>query len=118
MKNQKLSIYLIKEDVVSHDDIVKDVRYKEEFDNGILYYKKSFSNKPAWTLNFFNKDIEDLKNSTASGLFITKIIFNNKDIYFGISFGHGWQMFRNGVIVEQFGIKTALSIIGNEIKKN
>lgn len=117
MKSQKLSIYLIKENITEHSDIVKDLSNKEEFDNGILYYKKSYSNPPAWTNNFFNKNIEALKNSSASGLYITKIIHNDNDIYFGISFGHGWQMFKDGVIVEQFGIKTALSIIKDEIKK-
>jgi len=117
MKSQKLSIYLIKDNITDHDDIVKDVNMKEIFDNGVLYYKKSFSKKPAWTDNFFNKNIEDLKNSTASGLYITKTKYNNKDIHFGLSFGHGWQMFKDGVIVEQFGIKTALSIIKSEIKK-
>lgn len=117
MKSQKLSIYLIKDNITDHSDIVKDVNIKEIFNNGILYYKKSFSKNPAWTDNFFNKNIEDLKNSTASGLYITKTRYDNKDIYFGLSFGHGWQMFKDGVIVEQFGIKTALSIIKSEIKK-
>ena len=117
MKSQKLSIYLIKDNVTDHVDIVKDVNIKEAFTNGILYYKESFSKEPAWTDNFFNKNIESLKNSTASGLYITKINHDNKDIYFGISFGHGWQMFKDGVIVERFGIKTTLSIIKEEIKK-
>lgn len=117
MKSQKLSIYLVKDNVTDHADIVKDVNTKEAFTNGILYYKKSFSKDPAWTDNFFNKNIESLKNSTASGLYVTKIKYNDKDIYFGISFGHGWQLFKDGVIVEQFGIKTALSIIKSEVKK-
>jgi len=117
MKSQKLSIYLIKGDITDHVDIVKDVSIKETFDNGILYYKKSFSKEPVWTDNFFNKSIDALKNSTASGLYITNITYNNKRINFGISFGHGWQMFKDGVIVEQFGIKTALSIIKSEVKK-
>src|SRR3989338_2132055 len=117
MKSQKLSIYLVKDSVTDHADIVKDVNTKETFTNGILYYKKSFSKEPTWTDNFFNKSIESLKNSTASGLYVTKIKYNNKDIYFGISFGHGWQMFKDGVIVGQFGIKTALSVIKSEIKK-
>lgn len=117
MKSQKLSIYLIKKGITNHEDIVKDANEKEEFDNGILYYKKSFSREPAWIKMFFNKNIEELISSVASALYITKINYNNEDVYFGISFGHGWQMFNNGVFVEQFGIKTALSIIKNELKK-
>jgi uncharacterized protein (TIGR04141 family) len=117
MKSQKLSIYLIKDNITDHGDVVKDINTKEIFDKGVLYYKKSFSKKPAWTDNFFNKNIDDLKNSTASGLYITKTKYDSKDICFGISFGHGWQMFKDGVIVEQFGIKTALSIIKSEVKK-
>lgn len=117
MKSQKLSIYLIRDNIVEHSDIVKDLNTHESFNNGTLYYKKSFSKEPLWADNFFNKSIENLKNSTASGLYITKVVCDNKDIYFGISFGHGWQMFKDGVIVEQFGIKTALSIIKSEIKK-
>jgi len=117
MKNQKLSIYLIKENFTDHSNVVKDVKTKEDFSSGVLYYKKSFSKEPTWTANFFNKNIEALKNSTASGLYMTKIEYNDTPIHFGISFGHGWQMFKDGVIVEQFGIKTALSIIKDEIKK-
>jgi len=117
MKSQKLSIYLIKDDISDHKDIVKDTNTKEDFTDGSLYYKKSYSNPPNWTNNFFNKTIDELKNSSASGLYVTKIAENNKDIYFGLSFGHGWQMFKDGVIVEQFGIKTALSVVKDEIKK-
>lgn len=117
MKSQKLSIYLLKDSITDHGDIVKDTTTSESFADGTLYYKKSFSKEPTWTNNFFNKSINDLKNSTASGLYITKISYNNKDVYFGISFGHGWQMFKDGVIVEQFGIKTVLSVIKEEIKK-
>jgi uncharacterized protein (TIGR04141 family) len=117
MKSQKLSIYLLKDNITDHGDIVKDTTTSESFTGGTLYYKKSFSKEPAWSSNFFNKSIDDLKNSTASGLYITKISYSHEDIYFGISFGHGWQMFKDGVIVEQFGIKTALSIIKEEIKK-
>ena len=102
MKNQKLSIYLIKDGVTDHDDMVKDTATKENFTSGILYYKRSRSNPPSWTGNFFNRSIGDLKNSSASGLYITKINYENKDIYFGISFGHGWQMFKDGIIVERF----------------
>lgn len=117
MRSQKLSIYLIKEDIMDHSDIVKDVGIKEAFGAGVLYYKKSYSKPPGWTNNFFNKSISELKNSSASGLYITKITHGGKDIYFGLSFGHGWQMFKRGVIVEQFGIKTALGVIKDEIRK-
>ena len=109
MKSQKLSIYLIKDNITKHSDVVKDIKTKVTLNKGVLYYKKSFSKEPSWINNFFNKNIEDLKNSTASGLYITKTKYNGKDIYFGLSFGHGWQMFKDGVIVEQFGVKTALS---------
>src|SRR6218665_955245 len=119
MKSQKLSIYLIKEGIANHDGIIKGIsnKKKEEFDNGILYYKESYLSSPTWTDNFFNRSIDGLKNSSASGLYITKVTDDNRNIYFGISFGHGWQMFKDGVIVEQFGIKTALSIIKDEVKK-
>ena len=115
MKSKKLSIYLVKDNITDHGDIVKDVNNKEDFANGVLYYMKSFPREPAWANNFFNKSIEGLRSSTASGVYITKTLYNTKDIYFGISFGHGWQMFKDGVIVEQFGIKIALSIIKPEI---
>src|SRR6218665_971528 len=119
MKSQKLSIYLIKEGIANHDGIIKGIsnKKKEEFDNGILYYKESYLSSPTWTDNFFNRSIDGLKNSSASGLYITKVTDDNRNIYFGISFGHGWQMFNDGVIVEQFGIKTALSIIKDDVKK-
>ena len=117
MKSQKLSIYLVKDDIVNHEDIVKDISNKEDFDNGVLYYKKSYPSSPIWVNNFFNINIDELKSSSASGLYITKISYNSKSIYFGLSFGHGWQMFKDGVIVEQFGIKTTLGLIKDEIKK-
>jgi len=82
-----------------------------------LYYKDSFINQPSWTNNFFNRDIDDLKNSSSSGLYVTKITHENQNIYFAISFGHGWQMLKDGIFVERFGIKTALSVVKEEIKK-
>lgn len=117
MKSQKLSIYLIKDGIKEYSDIVKNIDTKEEFKNGVLYYKKSYSSSPNWTTNFFGQEINELKKSSASGLYITKIDYNNKDVYFGISFGHGWQMFKDGVTVDHFGIKTALSIIKEDIRK-
>ena len=117
MKSQKLSIYLIKEDITNHDDIVKDRSNKVELDNGVLYYKKSFLKQPTWTGNFFNKNIDELNTSSASGLYIASIDVEGKEVLFVLSFGHGWQMLKDGVIVEQFGIKTALSIIKDEVKK-
>jgi hypothetical protein len=53
MKSQKLSIYLIKENIIDHSDIVKDIGTKEEFSKGTLYYKKSVSTDlppKKWTL--------------------------------------------------------------------
>jgi uncharacterized protein (TIGR04141 family) len=117
MKSQKLSVYLIKEGLTNLDDIVKDAQLNQVFENGILFYKKSYTNQPSWTKNFFQVNIDELKSSAASGLFVTKINFEGKEIHFGLSFGHGWQMFKNGAFVKQFGIKTALSIVKDEIKK-
>ena len=117
MKNQKLSIYLIKDGVTDHDDMVKDTATKENFTSGILYYKRSRSNPPSWTGNFFNRSIGDLKNSSASGLYITKINYENKDIYFGISFGHGWQMFKDGIIVEKKNFTNGLKDVSEQLWK-
>ncbi|HHU56147.1 MAG TPA: hypothetical protein GXZ48_05620 [Acholeplasmataceae bacterium] len=54
MKKNKLSIYLIKEEFTSFDDIVKD--YVENIrlsDNQTLYFTTSKANTPDWVKLFF-----------------------------------------------------------------
>ena len=116
MKSQKISVYLIKEGLPEHSDIVQDTENSLVLSTGVLFYKESFIKPPRWAIDFFNTEIAGLKNSTSSGIFLTNIIYNEKKLVFAISFGHGWQMLRSGVIVEQFGIKTVLSMVKNSNK--
>ena len=126
MANQKLSIYLLKNTNQSFEDCIKEPHNFKIINinkNGKLFYKKTEPKIPDWVEffkvnnnnSFTEENIEYLKSSTSSGIYILKI--ENRDLYFGIAFGHGWQYFSDDIIIENFGIKTALNIIKKGIKK-
>ncbi len=120
----KLSIYLIKEDITTDKEILKDIGNLTKIDintaekaNYTFYHGKSFKNRPPWIRNFFGdslKNIYDFRNSTAKAILLIRIKIKSKNIIFAIPFGHGWHLLSTGVYEERFGLKTALSIIDQD----
>lgn len=113
----KLSVSLIKEEFKDVRDIIHDsdiLRFVDIPNVGRFYYGSSHDNKPSWLEDFFVDSLPldiDLFNSSASGLLLTEIEYKSKRRIFAIPFGYGWKFLREGVREENFGLKTALSVI-------
>jgi len=112
MKN-KLSIYLIKEGT-TENEILKQTYTPQEIEGkGKFYYERSNIIPPSWVKSFFGNQIngELLRVSSAKGVLVTKIIYNEMDVFFVLSFGTGRHMINEEVIEERFGLKTTLNIV-------
>lgn len=119
-KTNKLSIYLIKAEYSTTEDIFRSpssLKNKTYDDKGVFYYGESHTNKPRWLRNFFapsfTEDIE-LFNSSSSGVYLYKEKIKDKEYIFALAFGYGWQFLKPGVYDERFGLITALNIIDAE----
>jgi len=120
LKTNKLSIYLIKEEYFTPEDIFrnsKSLNSKSYKDEGTFYYGESHTNKPSWLNNFFIPSFAEnieLFNASSSGVYLYKIKISNKNYIFALAFGYGWQFLKPGVYDERFGLITALNIIDVE----
>ncbi|MDE6666937.1 MAG: TIGR04141 family sporadically distributed protein [Clostridia bacterium] len=120
MSKLNLSIYLIKENIASFDDIVEKATVLHSYDeNSIAYYNTSYVREPEWLRNFFNLTNDHLKTANARVLFLKKIsIANNVERIFAITFGYGKTLLKDNVCEEQFGLKIVLNTIArNKIRK-
>jgi uncharacterized protein (TIGR04141 family) len=119
-KTNKLSIYLIKEDYSTPEDIFRNpgsIKNKVYSENEIFYYGESHVNKPSWLKSFFVPSfVENIElfTSSSSGVYIFKTNLKGKERIFAIAFGYGWQFIRPGICDERFGLITALNIIDPE----
>ncbi len=137
---EQISIYKLKKTVKTFEDCVKKdtkgqplesfLKYTSINHNGIIgkwwYSKgeakeKNASNIP-W-VNFMNEALEDkisieYANLYPRGLFLYKIIIDNEDNYFAMTFGLGGDKNINkNKIIPDFGIKVAMNICNpDEIK--
>ena len=120
MAKVNLSIYLVKKDITSFDDIVENAIVLQQYDeNSIAYYNTSFVREPDWLGNFFNISNENLKTANARVLFLKKIIVSDGTTrIFAITFGYGKTLLKDDVCEEQFGLKIVLNTIArNKIRK-
>lgn len=113
-----LSIYLIKEEIIDFEDVMKDDLECQHFDIqdiGRIYYGVSYTYNPSWIDSFFDNNqklLESLKNSNSKVLLLTKVQCNNDNIrIFALPFGYGYTFIKNEVVEEGFGLKTVLNII-------
>lgn len=119
----KLSIYLIKKEINSVEEIFKNFdeikELKKYDDDSIVYYLPSHVHEPYWMKNFFNDDgIDFIKQSSARVVFIKKISFKQEKRFFALTFGYSKYMFKDDVLEEQFGLKIILnSIDDNQIRR-
>lgn len=121
IKTNKLSIYLIKEDYSTPEEIFRNaslLKNKVYSESEIFYYGESHTNKPSWLKGFFlpsfTEDIE-LFNSSSSGVYIFRTKIENKWRMFALAFGYGWQFIKPGICDERFGLITALNIIDPDL---
>jgi uncharacterized protein (TIGR04141 family) len=116
----KLSIYLVKKEYVSHVDILKNTDKLENVtipNIGVFYFGESFTFAPSWLKTFFGSSLDSngkIYSASAKGLLLVEIKKDSEKRIFAVAFGYGWQFLRHGVYEERFGLKAALSIIDPE----
>ena len=120
MIKNKLSIYLIKSDITLPDDIFKDELdvLQEYSQDKIAYYLPSYIKQPDWLENFFNLDQARLKQANSRVILLVRRPYGIDYRMFAITFGYAKNLFKEGVLEEQFGLKILLnSVDENELKK-
>ena len=127
MSNQrtnKLTVYLIKEDI-DENDIFKNgsnLASEEIEDIGCLFYTDSRRYEPDWLKHFFKNSIDNKVNgnkfkiysATARAVLIVSV--DNRQ--FAITFGYGRTLLNPGVWEERFGLKVTLNVSApDELRK-
>ncbi len=116
-KKFRLCVYLIKEDCIQQEDVLKDASLLTKYtikgvsaNNTALFVKESHSNPPKWAVFFsgaLEKNLADLYNSSSAAALIVK---HNKQ-FFAYTFGHGHHLLNPNNIVDSFGLKVVLNSI-------
>lgn len=121
MAKNKLSIYLIKEDINEEEIFEEDsgVNVLEKYtENKVLYYLPSYIHEPNWLKSFFNLECDQLHQANSRAVLINKIEIEGKERIFAIAFGYAKNLFAEDVLEEQFGLKIVLNTVGvNDIRK-
>lgn len=113
-KNNKLSIYLLKEGINDENQILKSPVGKIAIPGaGNFFYEQSNIRSPAWINNFFGTSIGNvgILSASSKGILITSIIYHLKEIVFAIPFGTGRHLLADDIIEERFGLKVTLNSI-------
>ncbi len=119
LAKNKLSIYLIK------TGIPDDAIFKEELDvlqeygiEKVAYYVPSSIHPPQWLNSFFNLDNQRLLQANSRVVLLVKRNYQGVIRTFAITFGYAKNLFKEGVLEEQFGLKIVLnSVQENELRK-
>lgn len=116
-KSNKISIYLIKDDV-KYDEIIKESAYKHiltKTKNSTTYYLPTIVNKPNWLKTYFNDiNIENIINARAKVISLHKLTIDGETKIFALPFGNGKSLLNDDVIEEQFGIKILLNSVSKD----
>ncbi|AZI20148.1 DUF6119 family protein [Chryseobacterium taklimakanense] len=117
LKNYKLSIYLLKEDVINFQEALKSNISKSEYQlkkdikaEGLVIIGATKESTPNWK-NLLQEGtastLPDITNSSSRAIVFFKI--NNR--IFAIPFGYGKHLLKEECIEREFGLRTALNII-------
>ena len=121
MAKNRLSIYLIKEEIEEEKIFEKDsgVQLLKEYDqNKKLYYLPSWIHSPAWLNGFFEMECDELRQANSRAVLINKLEVDGKTRIFALTFGYAKNLFAEDIIEEQFGLKIVLNTVGiNDIRK-
>src|SRR3989344_146636 len=116
--NNKLSVYLIKQDLTDHKDILKDfnkLKSSQVEDGVVFYFDQSNQYKPSWIKSFFggklDQDIQLFSAISKATLLIEVEIDSGKKRVFAIPFGYGWTLLNHGSWEERFGLKVTLNVV-------
>jgi len=124
MAKTRLSIYLIKEGITEHSEIIKSIQRDRtlEIDRiGTFYYWPSYASPPSWVGSFFNNTlaISDLLSSNAKGVFLVPVDIPSEQSgtttmprIFALTFGSGSYSLKPDVFEERFGLICTLNVVG------
>ncbi len=113
MAKNKLSIYLLKEDVNNLEDIFKqDMKiFKKYNENKVAYCLDSHIHEPKWVKNFFNVESSNLCQANSKIILLVTREFESKKRIFALTFGFAKTLFKESVLEEQFGLKVVLNSV-------
>ena len=122
MSKNKLSIYLIKEEIEEDKIFDKEKNnveiLKKHSDNKVSYFVPTYVHPPVWLKNFFKMDSDRLRQANARVVLLDKLNINGKNRIFAIVFGYAKNLFAEDVLEEQFGLKIVLNSVDiNSIRK-
>ncbi len=114
--NNKLSIFLIKEEITNENDIIQFHSSSFVLRNvGKVYIADSRNSIPKWVNTFFTNSItgDSIFTANARAVLLVKIPVEQGQIerIFAITFGYGKNLLCDGIIEERFGLKVILNTI-------
>ena len=117
----KLSVYLIKKEYVSAEDILKNYNEleSEDIENiGNFYYGDSHRSEPPWIRKFFGGSFDNFSEDNKLRIFTASskaaLLVSVEKRLFALAFGYGHTLLNPGVCEERFGLKVALNVIDSE----
>ena len=117
----KLSVYLIKEEYTSAEEILKNYNEleSEDIENiGNFYYGDSHSSEPSWVRKFFGGSFDNSSEKNKLNIFTASskavLLVSVEDRLFVLAFGYGRALLNPGVCEERFGLKVALNVVDSE----
>ncbi|MGE0268604.1 MAG: TIGR04141 family sporadically distributed protein [Candidatus Omnitrophota bacterium] len=118
-KKNKLSIYLIKDNIFLDEIIDNDSGLiKKNISDSIFYIKPSASRRPSWIEKFFGDSITDqtkiFSSSSCAALIVPVKLRKTSLRYFALTFGTGFHLLQKGVYEERFGLKVVLNAVDQE----
>ncbi len=122
-KKNKLSIYLIKKEVLEDAIIIQDSGLNVREINGTkLYIRPSATKQPKWVTNFFgtilNAKREIFSSMPSAALIIPVKVDANAIRHFAITFGAGYHLLQKGIFEERFGLRVVLNAVDeNNIRR-
>lgn len=119
----KLSIYLLKSEIVNIDDIFDKPDSIQVFqkypDGSVAYFVPSYVHEPSWLKSFFHKSgHEGLCQANSRVVLLKKLQIGEESRIFALTFGYARFLFKEDVLEEQFGLRIILnSIQQNQIRR-
>jgi uncharacterized protein (TIGR04141 family) len=116
-KNNRLSIYLLKDDFDVNNLLTDTGEASFTFENGTIYYLNQDKGNPEWVSGFFENNNElksKLKNRNSRAVLLTKIEYEGKEHHFAVCFGYGKAMINSEAIEDRFGLFVTLNSIDSE----
>lgn len=115
MSKNKLSIYLIKEEITDLQDIFENEKQVKELhrysDNKCAYFVPSDVHPPKWLRGFFDLSNNDLKQANSKVVLLVTLKLGIKKRIFAVTFGYAKSLFKEDVLEDQFGLKVLLNSV-------